>query len=654
MAVINFDITNRFPYANGRKFGDCGSYEQVDGILTYEVDPSHEANKFIVDLPLAKKNSDGNVSFTSDFTVIKPVETYRGANRVLVELPNRGRKRVVDTLNRTGKDASGSPDPGDGFLFERGVTVASLGWQWDVYGSEVLMGLNPPIADFSGESNAGKTVVEIRPNYQAKTWLLADRVHKPLRVKDVYDQDASFYIKDFEDAEDVLIPRDKWSFSKETSDGVVPSDEHVYLEGGFLPGKYYQIVYETKDSPIAGSGLLALRDATSFLKYDASTLFNGVGRLDSAIGYGVSQTGRMLRHFLYLGLNVDESGRKVFDGLLPHVAGGRVGAFNHRFAQPSNQSYPGFGHMFPFHDIELTDPFTGLRDGLLKRLNKSEHRPKVIYTNSSAEYWRGDGSLMHTDPMGENDVAHDSDYVRVYHFAGTQHGAGVMPQSNEPGAEGAFPLYAPNVIDYSPLLRAAFANLEKWVSDGVPPPESRHPRIDDGTAVSRDNVLDAFDALPKQVTPDRSKLWVLRAMNLGERSSEGIGEYPTAEGDRYVCFVSAVDLDGNEVGGIRLPDLSQAVATHAGWNVRHPSTGAPDQQIPMIGFSRWFPKTETERENMDDPRVSITERYKDRDEYVDLVTRDAERLAKDGYILTQDIEMVVRNAVDRYDSVTSA
>ena len=109
----------------------------------------------------------------------------------------------------------------------------------------------------------------------------------------------------------------------------------------------------------------------------------------------------MSRHFLYLGLNVDESGGKVFDGLLPHVAGGRVGAFNHRFAQPSNQSYPGFGHMFPFHDVELTDPFTGIKDGLLKRLNKSEYRPKVIYTNSSAEYWRGDGSLMHTDPIGE-------------------------------------------------------------------------------------------------------------------------------------------------------------------------------------------------------------------------------------------------------------
>ena len=154
MAVINFDITNRFQYANGRKFGDCGSYEQVDGILTYEVDPNHEANKSIVDLPLARKNSDGNISFTSDFTVIKPVEPDRGANRVLVELPNRGRKRVVDTMNRTGKDASGSPDPGDGFLFERGVTVASLGWQWDVYGSEILMGLNPPIADFSEESNA--------------------------------------------------------------------------------------------------------------------------------------------------------------------------------------------------------------------------------------------------------------------------------------------------------------------------------------------------------------------------------------------------------------------------------------------------------------------------------------------------------------------
>ena len=649
MAVIDFHIDKRVSYANGYEFGKVGAYEQIDGTLTFGVIPSLDANKSIVDLDLAPTDRDGKVIFTSDFSIIKPVDPDRGSQGLLVELPNRGRRRVVDTLNRSGADASGSPDPGDGFLFERGLTVVSIGWQWDVYQSDVLMGLNPPSADLSGESNAGQTVVEIRPNEMATTWLLADRVHKPLKAKNISDPNAILYIKDFEDGEETAIPRENWKFAKETPDGVIPSDEHIYLNGGFEPGKCYQIVYETTDAPIGGSGLIALRDVTSFLRYESEELLPDLGNFNHAIGYGVSQTGRMLRHFLYLGLNVDESGRKVFDGLLPHVAGGRVGAFNHRFAQPSNQSYPSFGHQFPFHDEELKDPFTEKSDGLLKKLADGHSRPKVMYTNSSAEYWRGDGSLVHTDPSGLNDIEHAAEFVRVYHFAGTQHGAGTLPQSNEPGAEGAFPLFAPNVIDYSPLLRAAFVNLQKWITDGIEPPDSKHPRIDDGTAVERDDVLNVFDLLPEQVTPDRSKLWVIRAMDLGGRSENGVGIYPTKEYERYACLVSSVDMDGNELSGIRLPDLTQPVGTHSGWNVRHPKTGAPDQPVPMIGFSRWFPPTETDRASADDPRPSIQTRYIDRDTYTDLVTQDAQQLSDDGYILESDIDIVVKNAVDRYD-----
>ena len=649
MAVSDLQIDKRFAYSGGQQFGKTGSYEQIDGTVTFAVVPSVDANKSIVDLDLAPTDQNGRVIFSSDFSIIKPVDPSRGSNGLLVELPNRGRRRVVDTLNRSGSEVSASPNSGDGFLFERGLTVASIGWQWDVYQSAILMGLNPPAADLSKESNVGQTVVEIRPNKQTTTWLLADRVHKPLKAKDIFDPNAALYIKDFEDDEETVIPRENWRFAQETSDGIWPSKEHIYLEDGFEPGKCYQIVYETIDAPVAGSGLIALRDVTSFLKYELRQPIPDLGKFNHAIGYGTSQTGRMLRHFLYLGLNVDESGRKVFDGLLPHVAGGRVGAFNHRYAQPSNQSYPSFGHQYPFHDEELIDPFTEKSDGLLKKLAAGESRPKVIYTNSSSEYWRGDGSLVHTDPSGSIDVEHTSDFVRVYHFTGTQHGAGTLPQSIEPGAEDALPLFAPNVVDYSPLLRAAFVNLQKWITNGVEPPESKHPRIDNGTAVKRGEVLDVFDRLPNQVTPDRSKLWVIRAMDLGSQGENGIGTYPTRESERYACLVSSVDSDGNELSGIRLPDITRPVATHSGWNMRHPKTGAPDQLVPMIGFSRWFPPTGTKRSESRDPRHSIEERYTDRDAYIDLVTRDAQQLSEDGYILESDIDIVVKNTVARYD-----
>ena len=198
-------------------------------------------------------------------------------------------------------------------------------------------------------------------------------------------------------------------------------------------------------------------------------------------------------------------------------------------------------------------------------------------------------------------------------------------------------------------MRAAFVNLEKWVSEGIEPPPSTHARIESETAVPRSTVLDYFDQLPGQVTPDRTKLWIVREIDLGARAAEGVGDYPPVEGKTYPCLVSAVDRDGNEVAGIRLPDLTQPVASHTGWNPRDPETGAPGQIVPMLGFTKWFAATRNEREATGDPRRSLEERYRSRDEYIKLARHDAEVLAKEGFVLKQDIDLVVGNAVDRYD-----
>lgn len=648
MSVIEFEEKRRVQYAGGRQFGDTGAYEQIDGVLTFAVDPTAEVNSEIVDLHLAPTDTSGQVRFKADFTLIRPVDPEKGSRSLIVELPNRGRRRVIDTFNMSGAEPAASPDAGDGFLFERGFTVASIGWQWDVHRSDVLMGLEPPMADISGELDPGMNVVEIRPNVRQSTFLLADRVHIPLKTADPACERSSLYVKDYEDAEETLVPNDQWRFAKETEGGVEPSDEHVYMENGFEPGKFYQIIYPTNEAPIAGAGLLALRDVTSFLKYDAEPLISGGGRLDHAFAYGVSQTGRMLRHFMWLGLNTDEAGRMVFDGLLPHVGGARRGAFNHRYAQPSNQSYPNFAHMFPFADNEVDDPFSGNRDGLLSRLRQSGDMPKVISTNSSSEYWRGDCSLTHTDPLGTLDVESDPS-ARIYHFAGTEHGPGSLPQTRDGAPEGARGRYEYNVVDYSPLLRAALINLVRWVKDGLEPPPSSHPKFADETLVSQGSVLEAFGRLPDQVTPDRSKLWRMRAIDPGPRGSEGVGAYPSIEGETYPCFVSAVDADGNEVGGIRLPDISQPVATHTGWNVRDPETGSPDQQVPMLGFSRWFPLDPDERQASKDPRRSITDRYSDRAAYETAARSDTEELVRESYVLEEDTELVVNAALARYD-----
>ncbi len=652
MSVINFEQTRRFPYADGISFSDTGAYEQIDGVLTFAVDPNSPANRHIVDLNLAPTDESGKVRFRADLSIVRPVNPELGSRTLLVELPNRGRRRVIDTFNITGADATTSPPPGDGFLFKRGYTVASIGWQWDVYQDDILMGLEPPMADISGEPDPGQTVVEIRPNQRATTWLLADRIHRPLAAANLEDPNAVLYVREFEDGPTENVPRDQWRFAQETSDGVMPSSEHIYLEGGFEPGRYYQVVYSTSEAPIAGAGLIAFRDVATFLRHDSEAFLPGMGKIDQAIGYGVSQTGRMIRHFMHLGLNLDEQGRKAYDGLLPHVAGARMGSFNHRYAQPSNQSYPNWGHMFPFADTELADPLSGRRDGLLTRLHEQDAMPKVFYTNSSAEFWRGDCSLMTTDPQGRADLEPDPN-TRSYHFAGTQHGPGTIPQTSEGAPEGAKGAHAFNVVDYSPLLRAALVNLVDWISDGKEPPPSKHPRMDDGSAVDRSAVIDTFKRLPEQATPDPSKLWVIRTIDLGPRADEGVGIYPPVEGDAYQCLVSAVDDDGNEIGGVRLPDVSVPVATHSGWNTRSPETGAPDQQIPMQGFTRWFPLTEQQRLANKDPHRSVEERYESRGRYEQLVRAEAEQLVKDGYVLEEDLELVVENALARFDYAQS-
>jgi hypothetical protein len=166
-------------------------------------------------------------------------------------------------------------------------------------------------------------------------------------------------------------------------------------------------------------------------------------------------------------------------------------------------------------------------------------------------------------------------------------------------------------------------------------------------------VLDSFDRLPDQLTPDRSTLWVIRTIDLGPRDSEGVGIYPPVEGETYPCLVSAVDSDGNELAGVRLPDITQPVATNAGWNLRDPETGSPDQQALMLGFSRWFPATREEREANNDVRLSIEERYESRDKYVELVKRDTEKLTQNGFVLERDVDLVVENATDRYDTAVA-
>ncbi len=653
MALTRFEIASRSPYAGGQAFGPTGSFEQLDGIAHFAVDPRHPANGAIIDLDLAPRNGDGLVEFQADFSVVMPVAPARGNGRVIVELPNRGRRRLVPMLNCAPLDApiAREAHPGDGFLFERGFTVASIGWQWDVYKSDSMMGLEAPVALRNGVPVGGETMAEIRPNTRVTTWLLADRVHRPLPAAGDQGR-AVLYVRDYEDGEDTIVPRERWSFARETSSGrVEASTEHVYLEGGFDPGRLYQVVYQTDRAPLAGLGLLALRDVAPFLRTRSSG--NPMaGAVTSLLAWGVSQTGRTLRHFLSLGLNVCEDGAKAYDGIAIHVAGARRGAFNHRFAQPSNQTTPLWGHVFPYADVATTDALTGATAGLLDRLEAAAAVPKIVSTNSAAEYWRGDATLAHVDTRGQADVPeHPS--TRSYLFAGVQHTPGQIGRSRVNPGTGTVARYPINVLDYRPLLRAALINLDSWIADGVEPPPSQHPRLADGTAVTRDKVLGVFAGLPVFQPPDPRRLPFIRTVDLGAEEAVGVGQYPAREGAFYPALVSAVDADGNELAGIRLPDVAVPVGTHAGWNPRDPQTGSPDQIVPMDGLTLLFATDKAARERSGDPRPSLAERYTSETDYAVRVRAAAKALVEARYLLAQDAEFAVANALERYRAATA-
>ena len=502
MALVELEIQKRGPFADGVAFGEHGSYERIDGVARFAVDPEHPANQAIVDLDKAERDTSGRVHFLADFCILQPADPARGRRALLFDILNRGLKGAVRRFNLAPQPAvhTEAIDPGDGFLMRHGWTVGWCGWQWDVFRSDALLGIDVPQAlGPDGKPIVGTVAVEFQPNSVLADHLLADRIHKPYTAADLDQPDAVLTVREWQGGERTTIPRERWRFVREMDGTPIPDADYVWLEGGFQPGFFYEVIYQTRNCPVAGCGLLSMRDFASFLRFASEEDSNPcAGRLDRAYSYGISQSGRFLRLFLSLGLNLDEAGRQVFDGLIPQVAGGRRGQFNQRYAQPSDQSMPSFGHLMPFADDPQTDPLTGDSGGLLDRQRQLGGVPRVFTINTSAEYWRGDASLIHTDLADTRDVEPPAE-VRCYLLSSTQHGRGAVPLVHESGNEGDRGANGLNAINHDPLIRAALMNLDAWVAEGVEPPASAFPRIADGTAITPEEALARFHAIPGAV-----------------------------------------------------------------------------------------------------------------------------------------------------------
>lgn len=656
MAVTSFEIRSREPYEDGRPFGNAGAYERIDGVLHLAADPLHPANAPVVDLDRAPRDSAGLVHFEADASILQPVDPSKANGRLLGDVVNRGGRTL--SYNMTARDPAW-PDlipSGDGFLMNHGWTIAALGWQWDVIRGTGLIGLEAPVALDGGEPIEGTVSITHQLFAPAPHLLLADRAHRPYTAAPTagsFEQpDARLLVRDYPDAPRREIDRSRWRFARIVDERLIPDPSYVALEGGFEPGFIYEIVFRTNVSPVVGAGLLSFRDGASFLRYSTAEDNPARGRLTHAFAIGVSQSGRFLRTLLEAGLNTDEAGRPAYDGLHIHIAGARRGEFNHRYGQPSVQYTYGFGHRPPFGYEDATDPRTEEPiPGALARQRAAGGAPKVIATNSSAEYWRGDAALLHIDMAGTRDLP-DSPEARTYLFAGTQHGAGAPPLRDvtptDPAARGA---HSTNITHYGPLLRAALVNLEAWVCDGVEPPPSSVPRVADGTAVSRAAVIEAFRAFPTATTPIAERLWSVPRLELGPDADAGVGAFPPVEGDRFPSLVSAVDADGNELAGIRLPDVTVPLATVTGWNPRHRDTGGEGQIMPMTGSTVPFAMSATERARLGDPRSSIEERYLGRADYLDRVRAAAQELVAQRHLLAHDVDLVVQHAAARWEAL---
>ena len=650
--TTSVEITDRRPCSGGAAHGDAGPYEQVSGVLRFEVDPQHVANASITDLRLAPRGPARRVAFSADVVVLRPTDPARGSGRTLLEAVNRGRALTPHLLHDVPYSQLGTAEVpvGTGWAFRRGWSLALLGWQSDVRRAPGVLGLQAPEAEVDGRPLEGRTTVELRPDRPADALLLANRAHSPRPVVDVDEPTARMTVRRWEGDARVELPRDSWSFADVVDGQPVPSRLHVRVAGGFVPGLQYHVTFTTRGAPVVGCGLLALREAAVLLRSDGAVPLLGAPARH-VLGFGMSQSGRLLRHYLHLGLNLDEGGRQAYDGLLVHVAGGRRGEFNSRFAQPSVQQAPGFGHLPP-HADEPEVVGGAQVDGLLSEQRRRGGVPVTICTDSAAEYWRGDGSLAHARADGSD--ADPAPETRSYLMSGTQHYPGSWPPSDVDEHDGSRGRYPFGAIDYRPLLRAALVNLDAWATGGTLPPPSRHPRVADGTAVARADVLSRLEGLRRGlVLPDPDHLPVVRELDLGDRQHEGVGGYPVVEGPARSCAVSAVDDDGNEVAGVALPDVAVPLATALGWNLRHPQSGGDEQILNMQGSTLLLPRTPQEQAATGDRRTPVSTRYSGRGDFLGRVSAHVQGLVADRYLLADEAAAVVAAAAARWDDLAA-
>jgi hypothetical protein len=647
--LVELKVLQREPYADGKSFGDVGPYEKIVGIAKFAIDPDHPKNKPIVDLDLAPRNAEGKVEFESDVYILAPKDVAKGNGALFYDVNNRGNKLALRFFS--------TPED-DTFLMRRGYTIVWCGWIGELLPGDGRLLLKPPVPLENGKPIRGIVRFEMSTDKPVKSMPLSRRdghgSYVPTKEGMI---NATLTQRKLEGDPRVVVPRRLWSVAVQpfTSPqegegklaGVPGTLPQVRLEltTGFEPGVLYELICECEGSIVQGTGFAAVRDLIAFLRHDLSPK-NPLRRADKkpaydrALAFGVSQSGRFLRHLLWQGFNEDEKNRIVFDGLMPHVAGGGLGFFNHRFAQPTrhngqheDHTYP--ADVFPFQYGVCDEPHPPDRiDGILRRYAKSAKQPNVMHTQSAAEYYHRAGSLVHVEYPGLGHDAKVPANVRIYAFGGTQHGPAAEPTRT-------IGQNLNNPADYRPLSRALLDALDEWVRTDKEPPPSVYPRVTDGTLVTRNDCEQRFPRIPGVTFPS----WIHDPVvaDFGPKFFETgiITREPPEVRFSYSAWVPKTDANGNDVGTLNLPDVAVPLATYTGWNLRKKEVGAENQLANLLGSYIPFPRTKAERDKTGDQRVSIEECYGSFDNYRKRYVEACDALVRGRYLLAEDANRLI-------------
>jgi len=658
--ITRFVIRRKELLATGYEFHITGAYEKLVGKIYGEVDPKNRLNRVIVNLDKAPRNRRGKVEYWSDFCILKPIDMATGNGKIFYDAPNRGSKRIVSFLN----DAPATNDPstleeaGNGFLMRQGYTIVWCGWQGDLMPQKNWLVMGVPSATNHGNAIVRRVRTEIvveEKGIKSQPLSGDERVKSYVAAARKKSQ-ASLTVREKSYGTRIPVPVSEWEFAscaKASPTGkktIKPSSKELCLPSGFKPGHIYEFIYPAKNPLVLGLGFAVVRDWVSFLRYD---LKDSTGRPNPLVsgktatgirysyGWGRSQSGRFLRDFVYHGFNEDESRRKVFDAIAPHVAGGGRLFLNYEFARPvtssqqhTNQLEP---ELFPHAYNILKDAQTARRDGILKRPKTD---PYVFHTQTSTEYWQKRGCLAHTDGKGR-DVS-PPDKVRIYVIASAQHNS---PFGSEAVKEDT--QQRVNPLPAGDVLRALMVALDLWVTQGVSPPPSQYPRVGDGTLVRPDQKSTSFPKIPGvryQGLHNRQLF-----LDYGSHINRGrMDIHPPRQIDNgaYTILVPKVDRDGNDLAGIRLPVVQVPIGTYTGWNLQ-PRWLAEDELSGLLGSFIPFAKAKAERSKLRDPRLSLKERYKNHNDYFRKVSRAARILVDQRYLLPEDAERMINEAKKR-------